>query len=47
VGTLSIQQWAPQCQIIYDKFHILQNANAAIDEVRRRSSSAKGPRNAE
>ncbi len=31
----SIQQWAPQCQISYDKFHILQHANQAGDEVRR------------
>lgn len=32
---LSIEHWAPKCRIIYDKFHILQHANAAIDEVRR------------
>ena len=32
---LSIEQWAPQCKIVYDKFHILQHANEAIDEVRR------------
>jgi transposase len=32
---LSIQQWAPQCKIVYDKFHIMQHANDAIDEVRR------------
>jgi transposase len=32
---LSIEQWAPQCQIVYDKFHILQHANDAVDEVRR------------
>ena len=32
---LSIQEWAPQCKIIYDKFHIMQHANDAIDEVRR------------
>jgi hypothetical protein len=25
----------PQCKIVYDKFHILQHANDAIDEVRR------------
>jgi transposase len=31
----SIEQWAPQCKIVYDKFHILQHANDAIDEVRR------------
>ncbi len=32
---LSIEQWAPQSRIIYDKFHIMQHANKAIDEVRR------------
>ena len=32
---LSLAEWAPQCQIVYDKFHILQHANDAIDEVRR------------
>lgn len=39
---LSIQQWAPQCQIIYDKFHIMQRANAAMDEVRRAEFFRKG-----
>jgi len=39
---LSIQQWAPQCQIIYDKLHIMQRANAAIDEVRRAEFFRKG-----
>jgi transposase len=32
---LSIEEWAPQCKIVYDKFHILQHANDAIDEVRK------------
>jgi transposase len=32
---LSIEQWAPQCKIVYDKFHIMQHANDAIDEVRK------------
>src|SRR6516165_2485021 len=32
---LSIEAWAPQCKIVYDKFHIMQHANDAIDEVRR------------
>jgi transposase len=41
---LSIEQWAPQCQIIYDKFHIMQHANAAIDEVRRAEFFRKGGR---
>ena len=31
----SIEQWAPQCAIVYDKFHIMQHANKAVDEVRR------------
>jgi transposase len=33
--TSSIRQWAPQCAIVYDKFHVVQHANKAIDEVRR------------
>ena len=32
---LSIQEWAPQAKLVYDKFHIIQHANDAIDEVRR------------
>jgi transposase len=32
---LSIEQWAPECRIVYDKFHIIQHANDAIEEVRR------------
>jgi transposase len=32
---LSIEEWAPHCKIVYDRFHIMQHANAAIDEVRR------------
>ena len=31
----SIEQWSPDCQNVYDKFHIMQHANAAVDEVRR------------
>jgi transposase len=41
---LSIEQWAPHCQIIYDKFHIRQHANAAVDEVRRSEFFRKGGR---
>jgi transposase len=41
---LSIEQWAPNCQIIYDKFHIMQHANAAVDEVRRAEFFRKGGR---
>lgn len=39
---LSIEQWASQCKIIYDKFHIMQHANAAVDEVRRAEFFRKG-----
>ncbi len=39
---LSIEQWAPNCQIIYDKFHIMQHANKAVDEVRRAEFFRKG-----
>jgi transposase len=41
---LSIEQWAPNCRIVYDKFHILQHANAAVDEVRREEFFRKGGR---
>jgi transposase len=41
---LSIEQWAPDCRIIYDKFHIMQHANRAIDEVRRAEFFRKGGR---
>src|SRR5262249_57772981 len=38
----SLEQWVPQCQIIYDKFHILQHASAAVDEVRRGEGFCNG-----
>ena len=38
----SIEQWAPGCRIIYDKFHIIQHANRAVDEVRRAEFFRKG-----
>jgi transposase len=41
---LSIEQWAPNCRIIYDKFHVMQHANAAVDEVRRAEFFRKGGR---
>jgi transposase len=34
----------PKCQIIYDKFHILQHASKAVDEVRRAEFFRKGGR---
>jgi transposase len=40
----SLEQWVPQCQIIYDKFHVLQHASAAVDEVRRAEFFRKGGR---
>lgn len=39
---LSIEQWARNCRIVYDKFHIMQHANADIDEVRRTEFFRKG-----
>lgn len=39
---LSIQQHAPNCRIVYDKFHIMQHANDAVDEVRRAEFFRKG-----
>ncbi len=42
--TNSIDQWAPNCRIVYDKFHVLQHANKAIDEVRRAEFFRKGGR---
>src|SRR5580765_3072103 len=40
----SIEQWAPRCRIVYDKFHIMQHANHAVDEVRRAEFFRKGGR---
>jgi transposase len=40
--TNSIAQWAPNCRIVFDKFHVLQHANKAIDEVRRAEFFRKG-----
>ena len=42
--TDSITQWAPGCRIIYDKFHIMQHANEAVNEVRRAEFFRKGGR---
>jgi transposase len=39
---LSIEDWVPCCKIVYDKFHIMQHANKAIDEVRRAEFFRKG-----
>jgi transposase len=42
--TASILKWAPQCRIVYDKFHVIQHANKAVDEVRRAEFFRKGGR---
>jgi len=42
--TTSIHEWVPRCRIIYDKFHVMQHANAAVDEVRRAEFFRKGGR---
>jgi len=39
---LSMEEWVPGCRLIYDKFHILQHANDAVDEVRRAEFFRKG-----
>src|SRR5260370_5862235 len=39
---LSIEHWATKWRIIYDKFHIMQHANRAVDEVRRAEFFRKG-----
>ncbi|MGC9292426.1 MAG: transposase, partial [Acidobacteriaceae bacterium] len=38
----SIEQWLPKCRVIYDKFHIMKHAGAAVDEVRRAEFFRKG-----
>jgi transposase len=43
--TNSIREHCPNCRIVYDKFHVIQHANAAVDEVRRAEFfRKKGPR---
>lgn len=44
---LSLEEWAPQARLVYDKFHVLQRANAAIDEVRRAEFFRQGGRRRE
>ena len=39
---LSIEAYAPNCKIVYDKFHVMQHANDALDEVRRAEFFRKG-----
>lgn len=40
--TTSITEWAPRCRIVYDKFHVMQHANKAVDEMRRAEFFRKG-----
>jgi transposase len=42
--TASILHWAPQCRIVFDKFHVMQHAAKAVDEVRRAEFFRKGAR---
>jgi len=44
---LSLAQWVPQCRIVYDRFHVLQHASAAVDEVRRAEFFRKGRKSRE
>src|SRR5579859_6563773 len=44
---LSLEEWVPQVRLVYDKFHVLQHANAAIDEVRRAEFFRQGGRQRE
>jgi transposase len=39
---LSLEQWVPQCRLVYDKFHVMQHANEAVAEVRRAEFFRKG-----
>lgn len=45
--TKSILKWSPQCKIVYDKFHVMQHANDAVDEVRRAEFFRKGKKKRE
>jgi transposase len=44
---LSLEEWAPQARLVYDNFHVLQHASAAIDEVRRAEFFRHGGRRRE
>ncbi len=39
---MSLEQWAPQCRLIYDKFHVMKHANEAVSEVRKAEFFRKG-----
>ena len=40
--TQSILKWIPDCKIVFDKFHVMQHANRAVNEVRRAEFFRKG-----
>jgi len=40
--TTCILKWLPKCRIVFDKFHVMQHANRAVDEVRRAEFFRKG-----
>ena len=40
----SIEDWASNCRIVYDKLHIMQHADEAIDGARRAEFFRKGGR---
>lgn len=40
--TKSVLKWVPDCKIVFDKFHVMQHANSAVDEVRRAEFFRKG-----
>ena len=37
-----VEQWLPDCAIVYDRFHLVMNVNQAVDEVRRSEWRAAG-----
>src|SRR5206468_807 len=39
-----LERWHAEARIVYDKFHIMQHANHAVDEVRRAEFFRKGGR---
>ena len=41
---VSIGKWLPNCLIVFDKFHVMQHLNEAVDEVRRAEFYRKGGR---
>ena len=41
---LSLKVHLPRARIVYDKFHVLKHANAAVDETRRAEFFRKGGR---